>query len=256
MKKQIFFLTNWGINNAFGAIQKMMILWADAVIQNSVVEFYKKNISVKIRAKKIEKKELVDAYDVKAEIVVPPYQNATIQSKKLTFNPETFECKVLEESDLHWGDLHMKSSELLFRLKEHIVSSQVLSKAYYRQWVFDVSAFEYTHEKKTLTCDKGCTIIDTRSHSKMMAQYAVAHLDKWFKLSKAIIFQNQDVEVYSEFMKCFLNEMNDIEKIDASKKLKLKTRDGKITVRGDRMVYQNNKATLSGNIQCIIEKEL
>ena len=230
-----------------------MMLWADVVIQNSTVEFYKQRASAKIYAKRIEKKKEVEAVQVDANIVIPPYQNVLIKAQKLTFDPESFNCHAFDQVTLNWGDLTVYASGLEFQFQDYKLLSQEMSEAHYRKWTFEIPEFVYEHPKKMLTCSKGGTISDATS--KLVAQYVVAYFDHRFDLSKKVVFQNKDVEVETEIMHCFLDQANEIKKIDAPHKLKLKTHDGKIKVQGNRMTYENNKATLNGNVRCLIERE-
>jgi hypothetical protein len=220
-----------------------MFLLADALVKNSAVEFYDNGTTVKIKAKIIRSLEkLVKSEEVDATVDIPKYPSAVVKAKHLTFNPQSFECQVYDKISVIWGDWSIYTSHILFDVKKRTILGDVASEAYYKQWKFHTPLFLYDHDKKTVICQKGCEITDSLSFMK--AGYGIAYLDKKFELSKGVQFKNSDYIVDSESMICFLANDNTLCRIDFPSHTKLSTVDGKVTLDGQGMVYENEKVVL------------
>jgi len=228
-----------------------VIIFAETFIQDSVVEFFHKKIHILIKAKKItQEAQDVKAYDIDAEIKFPDSKEAHIVASKLSFNPETFECHLLDNIKLVWDDVIIDSTHLIFKIKDYVVLSDVMQKGYYKRWTFLVSHTLYEYEKRMLTFAKGCEIFDT--DSRLTANYGEIYLGKWLRVSKNVVFKNNEIEMISDDVKCYLGDDQKIKRVESMRKTTFKTR-GNVTASGENMIYENDEIVVHKNAKVVIE---
>jgi len=227
-----------------------MILFAESFVQNSVVEFFHKKIHVLIKAKRITKEEEeIEAYDVDADIKFPEFKTAHIKAAKLSFDPQKFECHALDDIKLVWDDVTVKSTNLIFKIKEYTAFSKVTQKGYYKAWTFVVPELLYEHAKRMLTFSKGCEIFD--KEFELIADRGELQLDKWFQLSKNVTLKGDGFEVMSKYLKCYLGKNQQIEKVESPHKTIFKA-DGGVVASGEQLVYEKGEVIVRKNVLCTI----
>ena len=215
-------------------------LQAQAIIENSQVDFFEKKNSVHIKARRITKDEkIVKAYNVQAIAHMAQHPSVYLKSEELVFNTDSFEGKAYGNIDLIWGDLKAQTESLSLKVKERVLEGNVPIQAIYKTWTFHLPVFRYYHDRKTLSFEKGGEI--KKGQFFLKAGAGVAYLNNRFVLSSGVRFVYGVYQMTSSIINCEISNDHVIEKAIAPTKTKVQSQDGKVSLEGRSALYHNDK---------------
>lgn len=218
-------------------------LKAQAIIENSQVEFFQQKNSVQIKAKKITKDEkIVKAYAVQATANIVQQPSIHLKSEQLIFNTDSFEGDAQGSIDLIWGDLKAQTESLILKVKERLLQGNVPIKATYKTWNFTLPMFRYCHDGKILSFEQGGEI--TNGYYFLKARAGTAYLSNRFELSSGVRLVYGEYQIESSKINCELSDDHMIKKAIAPTKTTVKSQDGKVLLEGKYALYQNDKVQM------------